>query len=238
MYAALVKHKMANKPAESQDAKDGDPGEEDQVPVFLPVQDEFVTKSPVELSVTSQRELITESSRASNGVALDATEQENKPDDEKDHDNNGDNKESNFGQELEEFMATFAEKNANSTPATYLCKSCNKTFKNRNQMRQHAETHLTNVFHPCVLCPDKRTFKTRGALANHRSKVHRDQIRTLKNGNFDKKEMSTEDQTEKFPGTSSAPAEDGDDSANLERRGGHHKKDDTSLSRQDQVISF
>merc|ERR1712127_1018401 len=99
---------MANKPAESQDAKDGDPGEEDQVPVFLPVQDEFVTKSPVELSVTSQGELITESSIVSNGMALDATEQENKPDDKKDLDNIGDNKESNFGQELEEFMATFA----------------------------------------------------------------------------------------------------------------------------------
>ena len=53
----------------------------------------------------------------------------------------------------------------------YACKGCNKTYKQKEHVKLHAETHLNNVY-VCSLCPHT-SFKTRKNMRNHMSDQHR-----------------------------------------------------------------
>ena len=55
------------------------------------------------------------------------------------------------------------------------CKTCCRTFRKRDQVRKHAEIHVTGLSFPCKLC--SKIFTTRMRLASHKHLNHRGDIK-------------------------------------------------------------
>ena len=53
------------------------------------------------------------------------------------------------------------------------CKVCEKTDKQKSNIRQHAEIHIEGVVHTCHIC--SKSFQTRRSLHDHMSFKHSDQ---------------------------------------------------------------
>ena len=52
----------------------------------------------------------------------------------------------------------------------WVCKVCNKSSKENNNMRKHAEVHIEGLSFPCQLCG--HTFRSRKVLSYHKLSKH------------------------------------------------------------------
>ena len=52
----------------------------------------------------------------------------------------------------------------------WVCKVCNKSSKENNNMRKHAEVHIEGLSFPCQQCGD--TFRSKRALVSHKKSKH------------------------------------------------------------------
>jgi len=50
------------------------------------------------------------------------------------------------------------------------CRKCGKTANRRNNIRDHAETHLKGIVHSCSIC--MKTFSTKNVLTQHKIYMH------------------------------------------------------------------
>ena len=64
----------------------------------------------------------------------------------------------------------------------FACKICGIEMSTKQHMQNHVEgRHIEGVVHPCTICEDEKTFKSRHTLRVHVSKFHRGQSGDFKN---------------------------------------------------------
>ena len=54
---------------------------------------------------------------------------------------------------------------------TWGCKGCDRSFKKKDHLKQHVETHLEGLSYDCPVC--EKTFRSRHSLQQHNHKFHK-----------------------------------------------------------------
>lgn len=67
--------------------------------------------------------------------------------------------------------------NAHATGPTFKCDVCDKSFIQKNGLKQHRLSHLDEKQYKCDQCD--RSFKQNSSLYNHKSNVHNENIKHI-----------------------------------------------------------